>query len=76
MADTVTRFYRDFLVGQGWEESDAHAVVSSFTKDGRQIVLGRVGPQVQETPAGAPVLSTAAIPAGTGFFFTLEAAES
>jgi hypothetical protein len=75
MADTVTRYYRDSLVSQGWSESDAHAAVSSFSKDGRQIILGRVGPEQQTVPTGATTLTTAQAPAGTGFYFTVEAGE-
>jgi hypothetical protein len=74
-ADSVTRHFRDALVGDGWEESDAHAAVSSFTKDGRRIVIGRVGPQLQEPPSDATLLNTAAAPATTAFYFTLEAEE-
>lgn len=74
-ADDVTRHFRDALVKDGWEESDAHAAVSSFTKDGRRIVIGRVGPQLQEPPSDATLLNSADAPAGTAFFFTLEADE-
>jgi hypothetical protein len=74
-ADDVTRYFRDALVKDGWEESDAHAAVSSFTKDGRRIVIGRVGPELQEPPSDAALLNSAAAPANTGFYFTLEAEE-
>jgi hypothetical protein len=74
-ADAVTRHYRDALVAEGWQESGARAAVSAFTKDGRRIVIGRVGPMLQEPPSGATVLNSAQPPAGTGFFFTLEAEE-
>jgi hypothetical protein len=74
-ADDVTRHFRDALVKDGWEESDAHAAVSSFTKDGRRIVIGRVGPQLQEPPSDAALLNSAAAPANTGFYFTLAAEE-
>lgn len=74
-ADAVTRHFRDALVAEGWEESEARAAVSSFSKDGRQIVIGRVGPQLQEPPSDATLLSSAAPPAGSGFFYTLEAQE-
>ena len=74
-ADAVTSHFRDALVGDGWEESDARAAVSAFTKDGRSIVVGRVGPDLQEPPSGAMLLNSAEPPEGTAFFFTLEAEE-
>jgi hypothetical protein len=74
-ADAVTRHVRDALVANGWTESEARAAVSQFTKDGRSIVLGRVGPQLQEPPSGTTLLNTAEPPAGTAFYFTLEAHE-
>jgi ABC-type glycerol-3-phosphate transport system substrate-binding protein len=74
-ADAVTRRFRDALVAEGWQESDARAAVSAFSKDDRRIVIGRVGPQLQEPPGDATVLSSAEPPAGSSFFFTLEAQE-
>ena len=74
-ADSVTRHFRDALVSDGWEESDARAAVSSFAKDGRRIVIGRVGPQLQEPPGDSTLLHTAEAPSGTAFYFTLEAEE-
>jgi ABC-type glycerol-3-phosphate transport system substrate-binding protein len=74
-ADAVTSHFRDALVSDGWEESDARAAVSAFTKDGRSIVVGRVGPDIQEPPSGATLLNSAEPPEGTAFFFTLEAEE-
>jgi hypothetical protein len=74
-ADAVTRHFRDALVDEGWQESDARAAVSAFTRDGRRIVIGRVGPQLQEPPGGATLLTSADPPAGSGFFYTLEAEE-
>jgi ABC-type glycerol-3-phosphate transport system substrate-binding protein len=74
-ADAITRHFRDALVSDGWEESDARAAVSGFTKDGRHIVIGRVGPDIQEPPSDATLLNSAEPPAGTAFFFTLEAEE-
>jgi hypothetical protein len=74
-ADAVTRHFRDALVDDGWQESDARAAVSAFTRDGRRIVIGRVGPQLQEPPSGATLLTTADPPSATGFFYTLEAEE-
>jgi hypothetical protein len=74
-ADAVTRHFRDALVADGWQESEAHAAVTAFTKDSWRIVIGRVGPQIQEAPAGSALLSTAGAPAGTGFFYTLQAEE-
>ena len=74
-ADSVTRHFRDALVKDGWQESDAHAAVSAFTKDGRRIVIGRVGPALQEPPSDATLLSSAQPPSGSGFFYTLEAEE-
>jgi hypothetical protein len=75
-ADSVTRHFRDALVKDGWQESDAHAVVTAFTKDGRRIVIGRVGPEMQEPPSDATLLNSADAPAGTAFFYTVEADES
>lgn len=74
-ADAVTRHFRDALVDDGWQESDARAAFSAFTKDGRRIVIGRIGPQMQDPPGGATLLSSASPPAGAGFFYTLEAEE-
>ena len=74
-ADSVTRHFRDALVEEGWQESDARAAVTAFTKDGRQIVIGRVGPQMQEPPSDATLLNSAEAPAGSAFFFTVEAEE-
>jgi hypothetical protein len=74
-ADSVTRHFRDALVAEGWVESEARAAVSSFTKDERRIVIGRVGPELQEPPAGTTLLGTADAPAGSAFYFTLEAEE-
>jgi hypothetical protein len=74
-ADSVTRHFRDALVAEGWQESDAHAAVSSFSKDGYKIVIGRVGPQIQEPPATATLLASAEAPSGTAFYYTVEAEE-
>ena len=74
-ADAVTSHFRDALVGDGWEESDARAAVSAFTKDGRRIVIGRVGPDLQEPPSTATLLNSSEPPTDTAFFFTLEAEE-
>jgi ABC-type glycerol-3-phosphate transport system substrate-binding protein len=75
-ADDVTRHFRDALVKDGWQESDAHAIASSFTRDGRRIVIGRVGPELQEAPDDATLLNSADPPANSGFFYTLAAEES
>ena len=74
-ADAVTRHFRDALVDEGWQESDARAAISAFTRDGRRMVIGRVGPQLQEPPSGATLLTSADPPVGSGFFYTLEAEE-
>lgn len=74
-ADAVTRHFRDALVADGWQEAEPRAAVSVFSKDGRRIVLGRVGPQLQEPPDGATLLRSAEPPSGSGFFFTLAAEE-
>jgi hypothetical protein len=75
-ADSVTQHFRAYLLDNGWQESEAHAAVSAFTKDGRRVVIGRVGPDIQEPPTDATVLSTSEVPAGTAFFFTMEADEA
>ena len=74
-ANAVTGHFRDFLLDEGWKESGAGAAVSSFTKDDRTIIIGRVGPDLQEPPSDATVLTTTEPPASTGFYFTLEAEE-
>jgi hypothetical protein len=74
-ATAITNHFRDALLAAGWEEMGSSAAVSGFTKDGRQIVIGRVGPELQEPPSGATLLWTSAPPTETGFFFTIEAKE-
>jgi hypothetical protein len=74
-ADAVTRHYRDALLAAGWQEGDARAAISGFTKDGHQIIVGRVGSLLQEPPTGSTLLNTVEPPAGSSFFFTLEAQE-
>jgi ABC-type glycerol-3-phosphate transport system substrate-binding protein len=74
-ADAVTRHFRDALIADGWEESEPRAAVSAFTKDDYRIVIGRVGPQLQEAPSDATLLNSADPPGGSAFFYTLEAEE-
>ena len=70
-ADAITRHFQAALLAQGWLESEALAAISSFTKDGRRIVIGRVGPQIQEAPSGSTVLTRVEPPTGSAFFYTL-----
>jgi hypothetical protein len=74
-ANAVTVHFRDALLADGWEELEVHAAISGFIKDGRRIVIVRLGPMMQETPEDAQLLNSAEPPAGTGFFFTLTAEE-
>jgi len=70
--DAVTKFYREYLVKEGWKEGEARAAVSGFTKGEMQVLLGRVGPQLMEAPTGASVRTRSDAPAGTQFYFTVE----
>jgi hypothetical protein len=69
----VTMYFIDRLKAAGWEETQpVSAAVSSFTKGGSQVVLGRIGPELMEAPAGANVTQRAEVPAAAKFFYTLE----
>ena len=71
-ANAVTRHYGEVLVAAGWQEGEARAAVSGFSKDENRLILGRVGPSIFEPPSEARVTYRAEAPGSTGFFFTLE----
>jgi hypothetical protein len=72
-ADAVTAFYRDWLLKNGWTETQGRmAGFSTFMKANSRFILGRVGPQLMEPPASARSVRRNDPPSGTGFFFTLE----
>ena len=71
-ADTVTLFYRDWLLKNGWTEAQPRAAFSAFTKGDSRFILGRVGPQLQEAPTTSKLMRRADPPANTGFYYTLE----
>jgi hypothetical protein len=74
--DSVTNHFRDALLADGWEEQGFNASASFFIKEGRRIVIGRIGPELQEPASGVTMLNSAEAPASSGFFFTVEAEES
>jgi hypothetical protein len=72
-ATAVTKFFSDKLKADGWTEGPARAALTSFTKGNDQVVLGRVGHQLQDAPDGAKVSRQVIPPADARFFYTLEA---
>jgi hypothetical protein len=74
-ATAVTQFYTGELEADGWTVGPSRAALTSFTKGKEQLILGRVGPQVQDAPDGAKVSRQIMPPGDARFFYTLEVKE-
>lgn len=70
---TVTLFYRDKLLAQGWQTLEEHAAVSGYAKGETMVAILRAGPDDPGLPPNARLLSRATPPANAAFFFAIEA---
>jgi hypothetical protein len=72
---TVTVFYRDKLLAQGWQTLEEHAAVSAYAKGDITVAILRAGPTDPGLPPKARLLRSAALPANAKFFFAIEAGQ-